>query len=89
MPKFLLLSGAVLLIPSYAFAQDFPNHPSASQCAQIKQAVAQYGYAAARQHALASYGPEAVKFGEQCFTHQARRFGKRDATGESVSFDER
>jgi hypothetical protein len=31
-------------------------------------AVAQYGFAAARQHALETYGPEAVKTGDKCFT---------------------
>jgi hypothetical protein len=30
--------------------------------------VAQYGFAAARQHALETYGPEAVKTGDKCFT---------------------
>jgi hypothetical protein len=32
--------------------------------------VAQYGFAAARQHALETYGPEAVKTGDKCFTPQ-------------------
>jgi hypothetical protein len=63
MPKFLLLTGALLLMPGYAFAQA----PSADQCQQIKQAVAQYGYAAARRHAMETYGPDAVKVGDQCF----------------------
>jgi hypothetical protein len=89
MPKFVLLSSAILLIPSYAFAQDIPNHPSASQCQQIRQAVAQYGYGSARQYALQNYGPEAVKFGEQCFTSHASRFGRRSAVNASETFDER
>lgn len=38
------------------------------QCQLVRQAVAQYGYAAARQHALENYGPEAVKVGEKCLT---------------------
>ena len=63
MPKFLLLTGALLLMPGYAFAQA----PSADECQQIKQAVAQYGYAAARRHAMETYGPDAVKVGDQCF----------------------
>jgi hypothetical protein len=63
MPRFLLLAGALFLMPGNAFAQA----PSADQCQQIKQAVAQYGYAAARRHALETYGPDAVKVGDQCF----------------------
>jgi hypothetical protein len=63
MPKFLVLTGALLLMPGYAFAQA----PSADQCQQIKQAVAQYGYAAARRHAMETYGADAVKVGDQCF----------------------
>jgi hypothetical protein len=32
----------------------------------VKQAVATYGYAAARKHALENYGKEAVAFGDRC-----------------------
>lgn len=38
------------------------------QCQLIKLAVAQYGFAAAGQHALETYGPDAVKTGDKCFT---------------------
>ena len=60
------------LFPDYAFAQ---NAPDPMQCEQIRQAAAQYGFAAARRHALANYGPEAVKMGDQCFAkrHRTRR----------------
>src|SRR5262249_46373199 len=37
-----------------------------AQCAQIRQAVATYGYTAARRHALAHYGPQAVAYGDRC-----------------------
>jgi hypothetical protein len=77
MRKFLLLTTAVLLMTSYAFAQDSANGPNAAQCQQIMSAVAQYGYAAARQHALETYGPEAVKFGDQCFSGRPRRISSR------------
>ncbi len=40
------------------------------QCQMIRLAVAQYGYAAARRHALETYGPEAVKVGDKCFAKQ-------------------
>ena len=35
-----------------------------------KIGAAQNGFAAARQHALETYGPEAVKTGDKCFTPQ-------------------
>lgn len=69
MPKFLVLSVLILLLPNYAFAQ---NAPDPMQCQQIRQAAAQYGFAAARRHALATYGPEAVKIGDQCFAKGRR-----------------
>jgi hypothetical protein len=65
MSRLLLLTGAVLLIPALAFAE---SSPDPAQCEQLRQAVAQYGYAAARRHALETWGPEAVKFGDKCFT---------------------
>jgi hypothetical protein len=43
------------------------------QCLLIKQAAAQYGYAASRRHALETYGPEAVKTGDKCFSKQTGR----------------
>ena len=72
MPRFLLLAGIVLLIADYSFAQDSPD-PTRMQCLLIRQAVAQYGFAAARRHALETYGPEAVKTGDKCFMKQMVR----------------
>jgi hypothetical protein len=48
------------------------------QCDQVKQAVATYGLAAARKHALENYGKEAVAFGDKCLRasrgkHRSRR----------------
>jgi hypothetical protein len=73
MPRLLLLTGVVLLIADYCFAQDYSPDPTPMQCLLIRQAVAQYGFAAARQHALETYGPEAVKTGDKCFTKQTER----------------
>ena len=73
MPRLLLLSGVVLLFADYCFAQDYSPDPTPMQCQLIKLAVAQYGFAAARQHALETYGPEAVKTGDKCFTKQTER----------------
>jgi hypothetical protein len=81
MPRFLLLTGAILLMPGYALAQA----PSAYQCQQIKQAVAQYGYAAARRHAMETYGPDAVKVGDQCFAGRHKVAYKNHHTGRSRS----
>ena len=67
-PRLLLLTGVTLLMAAdYSFAQYSPD-PTPMQCQLIRLAVAQYGYAAARQHALETYGPEAVKTGDKCFT---------------------
>jgi hypothetical protein len=76
MPRFLLLTGAILLMPGYALAEA----PSADQCQQVKQAVAQYGYAAARRHAMETYGPDAVEVGDQCFAGRHKTaYKKHDA----------
>jgi hypothetical protein len=72
MPRFLLLTGAILLTVDYSYAQSQDLDPT--QCQQLRQAVAQYGYAAARQHAMETYGPEAVKAGDKCLaTSQEKR----------------
>ncbi len=66
MRRFVLLTGVILLMTDYSFAQSSPD-PSPMQCQLIKQAAAQYGYAASRRHALETYGAEAVKTGDKCF----------------------
>jgi hypothetical protein len=67
MPRFLLLIGVILLMADYSFAQEYSADPTPIQCQLIKQAAAQYGFAAARRHALETYGPEAVRTGDKCF----------------------
>jgi len=69
MSRLLLLTGVVLLIADSSFAQNSPD-PTPTQCLLIRQAVAQYGFAAARKHALETYGPEALKTGDKCFTKE-------------------
>jgi hypothetical protein len=66
MSRMLLLIGLTLLATDCACAQDSPD-PTPMQCHLIKLAVAQYGYSAARQHALETYGAEAVRTGDKCF----------------------
>ena len=77
MLRFLLLTGALLLVADYSFAQA----PGPAQCQEVREAAARYGYAAARRHALATYGPGAVRAGDQCFakhhaTHHKAHYRK-------------
>jgi hypothetical protein len=59
MVRFVIAVGVgVVLLGDSALADD--------RCDQIKQAVATYGYAAARKHALENYGKDAVAFGDKC-----------------------
>jgi hypothetical protein len=46
---------------------------SSSYCAQVRQAVATYGYAASRRHALAHYGRKAVRFGDNCLRGRLKK----------------
>jgi hypothetical protein len=66
MTRILVAVGVALLSTSYAWAQ------SAANCDQIRQAVAQYGYAAARAHAMAHYGADAVRNGDKCLGRGGR-----------------
>lgn len=52
MSRFLLLTGVILLMADHSLAQDYSPDRTPMQCQLIKQAVAQYGFAAARRHAL-------------------------------------
>jgi hypothetical protein len=83
MPKLLLLTGVILLMADYSFAQD----PTPVQCQLIRQAVAQYGYAASRRHALETYGPEAVKTGDKCFRKQTGRGGTNSYIPTALRFE--
>ena len=65
MIRLLVAIGATFLLTSPLLAD--PG-PSAADCEQIRQAVATYGYTAARRYAKAHYGVEAVKYGDRCLT---------------------
>jgi hypothetical protein len=58
MIRFVIAVGIAALLGGSASAEDY--------CDQVKQAVATYGYASARKHALENYGKEAVAFGDKC-----------------------
>ena len=60
MTRIFVAVGVALLSTSYAWAQSEAN------CEQIRQAVAQYGYAAARAHAMEHYGADAVRNRDKC-----------------------
>jgi len=70
MMRVLVAVGVVLLLTNHSLAQ--------ANCDQIREAVAKYGYAAARQHALIHYGPEAVREGDKCGLRggEPKRHGK-------------
>jgi hypothetical protein len=67
---FISVTGIMFLMTDNSSAQSGPNP---SQCEQIRQAVAQYGYRAAKRHAVANYGREAADAGERCLTKQDRK----------------
>jgi hypothetical protein len=62
MKRFCLLL-CLLSTPTYA--------QSEAQCEQVRQAVAQYGYRAARAHAEQTMPPDQVRAGEACL-HRPR-----------------
>ena len=64
---------ALLSATSFSWAQ------SAANCDQIRQAVAQYGYAAARAHAMRTYGADAVRSGDKCLGRGGGRAVARHA----------
>jgi hypothetical protein len=66
MKPILVAVGVALLTTSYSWAQ------SGANCDQIRQAVAQYGYAAARAHAMRTYGADAVRNGDRCLGRGGR-----------------
>ena len=82
MPRLLLLTAVALLIVDYCFAQDYSPDPTPMQCQLIRLAVTQYGFAAARRHALETYGPEAVKTGDKCFTNVGLRLRASTKNGQ-------
>ena len=69
MIRFVIAVGGAVLLGGSASAED-------PRCEQVKQAVAIYGYAAARKHALENYGKEAVAFGDKCLGASTVRHGR-------------
>jgi hypothetical protein len=72
--RFVIAVGAATLLAGSAVAQDY--------CDQVRQAVATYGYASARKHALEAYGKDAVAYGDKCL--RGSRGGKQHRTTRRV-----
>jgi len=64
MTRILVAVGVALLLTNSSSAQSY--------CDQVKQAIASYGYAAAKRHALAHYSKEEVKAADRCVTGRHR-----------------
>jgi hypothetical protein len=65
MIRILTTIGIVLLLTSPSLAQSY--------CVQVRQAVATYGYVAAKQHAMAHYSKREVRAADRCLTRKDRR----------------
>jgi hypothetical protein len=65
MTRTLAAVAVALLTTQSALAQSY--------CDQVRRAVAMYGLDAARQHAMAHYGPEAVRVGDGCLNAMDQR----------------
>jgi hypothetical protein len=66
--RILLAVAFALLLTNASMAQSY--------CDQVKQAVATYGYAAAKAHAVAHYTKKEVEVADRCVTgggHRAKR----------------
>jgi hypothetical protein len=63
MIRFLIVVGAIFALINPLSAESVP---SATNCEQIRQAVATYGYTTVKRYALAHYSREAVRYGERC-----------------------
>jgi hypothetical protein len=65
MVRLLLAAGMAVLATEAAQAQAY--------CAQVRMAVATYGYEAARRHALEHYGKAAVEVADKCLVGRNAR----------------
>jgi hypothetical protein len=70
MTRILAAIGVVLLLTSSSFAQSY--------CDQVRQAVATYGYTAAKRHAMTHYSREEVEVADRCLTRESGRRGARE-----------
>jgi hypothetical protein len=66
MRRTVLALGMLVLLTNTSSAQFY--------CEQVMQAIAIYGYEAARQYAMTHYGPEAVQAGDRCVRERYPQF---------------
>jgi phosphoenolpyruvate-protein kinase (PTS system EI component) len=67
MIKVLVALAVVLGLTNFSFAQSY--------CRQVRQAVATYGYAAAKRHAQAHYSKKQVRAADRCLSKGHPRRG--------------
>jgi hypothetical protein len=66
MLRLLVTAGTAFLLTSPLLIEPAQSGPGGGNCEQVRQAVATYGYAAARRYALIHYGKQAVAYGDRC-----------------------
>jgi hypothetical protein len=70
MKNLIMIAAATLLLTGPLPARAAHSGPSPADCDQIRQAVATYGYSAARRYALIHYGKDAVRYGDRCLARK-------------------
>ena len=84
MTRFLVAVGVAFLLMQPLLAQAMQpsgmgapgqTGPSDADCQQVREAVAKYGYAAAKRYAVTHYGKEAAGYGDQCLTKKQKAKG--------------
>jgi alanine racemase len=70
----IVASAALVLLSTVpSFAQSY--------CDQVRQGIAQYGYAAARRYAVEHYSPREVRAADRCVVTMRRRHFSRLRSG--------
>ena len=79
MTKFLAALGTALVLTIPLLVQPAQSGPGPGNCDEVRQAVATYGYAAARHYALIHYGKQAVTYGDRCLSgkYGAKKYGTK------------
>ncbi len=66
MTRFLVAIGTAFVLTTTLSIESAQSGPGPGDCDQVRQAVATYGYSAARHYALVHYGKQAVAYGDRC-----------------------
>ena len=73
MTKFLAALGTALVLTIPLLVRPAQSGPGPGNCDEVRQAVATYGYAAAKRHAMAHYSRREVRAADRCVTGRSRR----------------